>query len=52
MNPLTLIGFLLAAGTIAFDHLIHELPNWLAIVLYSGAVILFLIGMILSRKAG
>ena len=40
MNILIIIGFVLAGGTIAFDHLIHELPRWLAILLYSAAVIL------------
>ena len=50
MNRLILIGFALGAGTIGFDHLIHELPHWLAAVLYSGAVILFIAGMIQSRK--
>ncbi len=51
MNIYIIIGFLLAGGTIAFDHLIHELPHWLAIVLYSIAVIIFIVGMIISRKA-
>ena len=50
MNILIIIGLVLAGGTIAFDHLIHELPQWLAIVLYSAAVILFVLGMIISRK--
>ena len=52
MNILIWIGFLLGAGVIAFDHLVHELPHWLAVVLYSAAVILFIIGMIISKKAG
>ncbi len=51
MNIYMIIGFLLAGGTIAFDHLIHELPHWLAIVLYSTAVILLIAGMVISRKA-
>ena len=50
MNILIIIGFVLAGGTIAFDHIIHELPRWLAILLYSAAVILFVLGMIISRK--
>jgi hypothetical protein len=50
MNILIIIGLVLAGGTIAFDHLIHELPQWLAILLYSAAIILFVLGMILSRK--
>lgn len=50
MNILIISGLVLAGGTIAFDHLIHELPQWLAILLYSAAVILFVLGMIMSRK--
>ena len=33
------------------DHLIRELPHWLAIVLYSIAVVIFIAGMIISRRA-
>ena len=51
MNIYIIIGFLLAGGTIAFDHLIRELPHWLAIVLYSIAVVIFIAGMIISRRA-
>ena len=49
MNILIIIGFVLEGGTTAFEHLIHELPQWLAILLYSAAVILFVLGMIISR---
>ena len=49
MNILIIIGVLLAGGTIAFDHLIHELPHWLAVVLYTAAVIMIIAGMIKSR---
>ena len=49
MNILIIIGVLLAVGTIAFDHLIHELPHWLAVVLYTAAVIMIIAGMIKSR---
>ncbi len=52
MNILIIIAFVLGGGTIAVDHLTHRLPNWLAIILYTAAVILFVIGMIISRKAG
>ncbi|MBR3099833.1 MAG: hypothetical protein IKH18_09780 [Clostridia bacterium] len=52
MNTVTLIAFILGAGTIAFDHLVHKLPHWLAVVLYSAAVVLFIIGMIAARKTG
>ncbi len=51
MNLLIIIGLVLAGGTIAFDHLIHELPQWMAIVLYSAAVILFVSGMIIGKKS-
>ena len=50
MNRYIRIGFALGGGVIAFDHLIHTLPNWLAVVLYSAAVILFLVGMSISKK--
>ena len=50
MNIALIMGILLAGGTIAFDHLVHELPHWLAVVLYSIAVILFIIGMIIKSK--
>jgi hypothetical protein len=49
MNILIIIGVFLAGGTIAFDHLIHELPHWLAVVLYTAAVIMIIAGMIKSR---
>ena len=52
MNFLLLLGFLLASGTIAWDHLLAPLPHWLAVVLYTTAVALFVIGMLVSRKAG
>ena len=51
MNILTLAGMILAAGIIAFDHLIMPLPNWLAVTLYSTAVILFVTGMAAGQKA-
>ena len=52
MNWLLLAGFALGGGTIAFDHLVHELPHWAAVVLYTAAVILFIAGMIRSKAAG
>ncbi|MBQ8136556.1 MAG: hypothetical protein IJ174_03900 [Clostridia bacterium] len=52
MNIMIIIGLVLAGGTILFDHKVRKLPNWLAIVLYSAAVALFVVGMILSRKGG
>ena len=49
MNRMIMLGLALAGGTIAFDHLVHELPQWLAIVLYGAGIILFLLGMSRSR---
>lgn len=49
MNILNIIGIVLAGGTIAFDHLIHELPHWLAVVLFTIAIIMIITGMIRSR---
>lgn len=51
MNIFIIIAFILGGGVIAFDKLVHELPQWLAIVLYSGAVVLFIVGMIASKKS-
>jgi hypothetical protein len=52
MNIYIILAFVLGGGTIATDHLIHKLPHWLAVVLFTAAVALFVIGMIVSRKAG
>jgi len=52
MNIFIIIAFILGGGTIATDHLIHKIPHWLAIVLYTAAVALFVVGMIVSRKSG
>jgi predicted tellurium resistance membrane protein TerC len=46
MNILIIIGLVLAAGTIAVDHLIYPLPQAAAIVLFTAAVILLIAGMI------
>ena len=51
MNILLIIAFVLGGGTIAANR-IRELPHWLAILLYIAAVALFVIGMLVSRKAG
>ena len=45
MNNLLKTAFIIAGGTIAFDHLIHELPNWLAVILYNTSIIMFILGM-------
>ena len=51
MNILLIIAFVLGGGTIAADR-IRGLPHWLAVILDTAAVALFVIGMIVSRKAG
>ena len=50
MNRLQMYGLALGGGTIAYDHLVQELPHWLAVILFTAAVIMILAGMILSRK--
>ena len=50
MNRMIMFGLVLAGSTIAFDHLVHELPQWLAIVLYGAGIILLIIGMSRSRR--
>ena len=49
MNVLIIIGIILGASVIVTDRYIHHLPNWLAIVLYTLAVVLVITGMIVSR---
>lgn len=51
MNILIIIGIVLGGGTIITDRYINPMPNWLAIVLYTIAVILILVGMIVSKHA-
>ena len=51
MNILIIIGIAFAGGTIAVDHLIYQLPHWLAVVLFTIAVIMIIAGMIKSRKS-
>ena len=51
MNLMLLLAFILCGGTIAVDHLIHKLPQWLAVLLYTAGVVLFVLGMIAARKA-
>ena len=49
MNIWIIIGIVLGAGVILTNRFICQLPNWLAIILYTIAVILILVGMIISR---
>ena len=50
MHILTMIGIGLGVIVIVTDHYIHKIPNWLAIALFSSAVILIIAGMIVSRS--
>ncbi len=49
MNVIIVMGIVLGASVIVTDRHIHSLPNWLAIVLYTIAVILVIAGMIVAR---
>ena len=49
MNILIIIGIVLGGGIIITDHYIKHLPHWLAVVLYTIAMILILAGMIVSK---
>ena len=49
MNVFIIIGIILGTSVIVTDRYIHHLPNWLAIVLYTLAVVLIITGMIVSR---
>ena len=40
MSILIIIGIVLGACVTVVDRIVHKVPNWLAIVLYSVAVIL------------
>lgn len=51
MNILIIIGIVLGGGTIITDHYFNPMLYWLAIVLYTIAVILILVGMIVSKHA-
>ncbi len=50
MHLLTMLGIALGGGTIAVDHLLVKLPDWLAITLFSAAWVLIIVGMLLRRK--
>lgn len=50
LNRMILTGLMLCATIILTDRFIVSLPEWLAEVLYTGAVILVIFGMILSRR--
>ncbi len=50
MNRLISLGLMLCAVIILTDRFIVTLPQWLAAVMYTGAVIMVLYGMILSRR--
>lgn len=52
MNIWMIIGLALGAGTIFTDRVIHKIPNKLAIVLLVVAVILIIVGFVVSRRTG
>ena len=51
MNIYIIIAFIICGGTILANR-IRELPHWLAVVLYTAGVALFVVGMIVRQKAG
>ena len=51
MNRIILAGLVLAGAVIAADHLTAGLPGPAAKLLYTVAVVLFIVGMIKSKKA-
>ena len=52
MNVFMIIGLVLSGGTIAADRLIRKIPSKMAVVLYSIAVILLIVGMVVKKNAG
>ena len=50
MNKLIIAAFVLGGLTIAIDHLVYSLPDWLAVPLFTIAVILFVTGIYKSTK--
>ena len=52
MNVFMMIGLVLGGGTIATDRLIRKIPNRLAVVLYSIAASLLIVGMVVKKSAG
>lgn len=51
MNRMIMCGLALYAISIVIDRFIHALPSWTAILLFSGATVLILAGMLESRKS-
>ncbi len=45
------IWSMIGACVTVVDRIVHKVPNWLAIVLYSAAVILIITGMIVGKRA-
>lgn len=52
MKRLHILGVVLAGAVIGIERFGHPLPNWLAMGLYSAAVLLVIAGMIRGRRAG
>jgi len=49
MNRITVVGIVLGACILFVDRYIVKVPSWLAIVLYIVAVLLIVVGMIVTR---
>jgi len=49
MNKFAIVGIVLGACILFADRYIVKVPNWLAIVLYIVAVLLIVVGMIVTR---
>ena len=50
MNIMIVIGIVLGAGTGVVDRYFYRLADWLAIVMYTIAVVMIIAGMIVSRR--
>ncbi|GEM_PF-5176804 len=52
MHLLTAIGILLGCLTTVVTRFWKKFPNWLAIIIYLVALVLMMVGFILSKKNG
>ena len=52
MNAFITAGIVLGGGTIVTDRFIHKLPQWLAIILFTAAVVLiiavYIVGLVFA----
>lgn len=51
MNKKIIIGIVLGGATIVVDRYFHKLPDWLAIVLFTIACIMIIVGMVITRES-